>query len=101
MGAPVAGTAFRRASAIVIGLATTFAFVVGAAAPAHAVHFCDSSSLPCITAVPDTYTTTFNTKLTVPAATGVTVNDSGGLGTAVDVLSSDNTSFNGAAVDLN
>jgi hypothetical protein len=100
MGAPVAGAMLRRALVTVVGLTTAFAVLAGTAAPAYAVHFCDSSILPCITAVADTYAATFNQKLTVDTAHGVLVNDSGGPGTQVDLLNSDTESFNGAAVAL-
>jgi hypothetical protein len=101
MGAPVAGRTLRRGLATLVGCSTVFGVLVSAASPAHAFTLCDSSSLPCITAVPDTYTTPFNTKLTVTAANGVLNNDSGGPGTQVDVADSDSISFNGAKVNLN
>jgi hypothetical protein len=91
----------RRASAALIGCLTVFAVLVGTASDANAFHLCDSSSNPCITATPDTYSTAFNTKLVVKPANGVTTNDFGGPGTHVDVASSDSQSFNGAEVDLN
>ena len=100
MGAPVAGTMLRRALATLIGVSTACALLVGAAAPAHALHVCDSSTLPCIQAVPDTYATKFNTKLSIPANLGVMVNDFGGATTHVDTLNSDTQSFNGATVNL-
>jgi len=100
MGAPVAGTMLRRVLATTVGLSTALAFLVGAAAPAHAYVPCDSSTLPCITANPDTYNAIFNTKLTIDDTHGVTANDLGGPGTQVVVADSDTISFNGAAVVL-
>jgi hypothetical protein len=89
----------RRASATLVGCITVFAVLVGTGASAHAFTPCDSSSNPCITANPDTYSATFNVKLTV-LAPGVLTNDAGGPGTQVDVLNSDSQSFNGATVAL-
>jgi Big-like domain-containing protein len=101
MGAPVAGTMLRRALATLIGPVMAFAVLAVTASPAHALHVCDSSTLPCIQAVPDTYTTTFNTQLKVTsAALGVMANDFGGITTKVTDVNS--PSFpGGATVNVN
>jgi hypothetical protein len=91
----------RRALATLIGPVTALGIVAATASPAHALKVCDSSVLPCIQAVDDMYTTTFNTQLKVTnAALGVMANDSGG--STTHVIDADPASFpGGATINVN
>jgi hypothetical protein len=83
----------RRALATLLGLTTVFTFLAATASPAHAVLPC---AVLCPVANPDTYSVSFNTKLTVDAATGVLANDAGDA--TAHVSGYDATSFEGATV---
>ncbi len=89
--------ASRRATSILAVTTVVFGVLVGIAGPAQALHVC-SVGPGCPAAVDDTYTTTFDTKLTVDAAHGLLVNDSGPSTSIVNIDDSDTTSFNGADV---
>jgi Bacterial Ig domain len=90
----------RHRLGVIAGLAAIVGgLLVSAAPPAHAVLPC---AIPgCIIARDDYYTTTFQTKLVVPAATGLLVNDSGSASTSIDRSDTDTESWNGAKVTVN
>ena len=97
MGATRVAKLRRGVSALGTAVAVMCGFLVATAPSAHAAFtVCEPGC--ALGPVDDNYTTIFNQKLTVTAADGLLANDSGPLGTKVDVADSDTQSWNGATV---